>query len=141
MNPPVGSGATKGVLSEGYPLVESGATEGVLSRGYMLAGFVRWLPFVDQVLHQQSECPKPSLQKMAEKHGGEFRAFYTASDDRISLPEASGMCSPTGPILFEQLTAPVVFDLVVDNPIITAMAATCRSAAAVKTNQFYIAVL
>ena len=25
---------------------------------------------------------------MAEKHGGNFRAFYTASDDQISLPEA-----------------------------------------------------
>ena len=81
-DPLVWSGATKGVLSEGYPPVGSGATKGVLSQAYMLA-------CVDQVLHQNhvrhSTFP---IKNMAEKHGGNFRAFYTASDDRISLPEA-----------------------------------------------------
>ena len=47
------------------------------------------LACADQVLHQKSKCPKHSLQKsMVEKNGGKFRAFYIASDDRISLPEA-----------------------------------------------------
>ena len=55
----VGSGATKGVLSEGYPPVGSVATEGVLSKGYML---VCLFVCADQVLHQ-SHVPvtRPSL--------------------------------------------------------------------------------
>ena len=82
--PPVGSGATKGVLSERYPPVGSGATKGVLSEGYML----------DCLLVRIRSCIKnrnvPSFPTkfMAEKHGGNFRAFYTASDDRISLTDA-----------------------------------------------------
>ena len=80
--PPVGSGATEGVLSEGYPLVGSVATEGVLSEGYML---VCLFVCPDQVLPQTALCTTNLPYK---KHGGNFRAFYTASDDRISLPEA-----------------------------------------------------
>ena len=69
-------------LEPDYPPVGSVATEGVLSKGYMLV-------CADQVLPQTAKLSQPSLQKnMAEKHGGNFRAFYTASDDRISLPEA-----------------------------------------------------
>ena len=59
-----------------YPPVGSEATEGVLSEGYMNV-------CPDQVLHQNhvrhSTFP---IKNMAEKHGGNFRAFYTASDDR-----------------------------------------------------------
>ena len=62
--PPVGSGATKGVISEGYMLVRI--------RSCLKPRYVPNLPF----------------KKHGGKNGGNFRAFYTASDDRISLPEA-----------------------------------------------------
>ena len=64
------------------PPVGSVATEGVLSKGYMLA-------CPDQVLHQNLQCPNlPYTKTWRKKHGDNFRAFYTASYDRISLPEA-----------------------------------------------------
>ena len=68
-------------LSRGYPQVGSGATKGVLSKGYMLA-------CPDQVLHQSHVSITAIPQKHGGKHGGNFRTVYTASDDRISPPEA-----------------------------------------------------
>ena len=138
--PPVGSGATKEVLSKGYPPVWSGATKGVLSEGYMLdclfvqirsciktmsvtktfpiykhggkkmaATFARFtqllriefpyrrrsmgpmrLYMLAWLIVRIRSCLKPSYVPTfpTKKHSGNFRAFYTASDDRISLPEA-----------------------------------------------------
>ena len=68
--PPVGIGATKGVLSEGYPPVGSGATKGVLSKGYMLV-------CPDQVLPQTAKLSQPSLQKTWLKNMATTFARFT----------------------------------------------------------------
>ena len=82
---PQGAKRRKEVLCDGYPPVGTGAIKGVLSEGYMLACL---LACADQVLHHHVHNAHSLYKNMAEKNGGNFRAFYTASDDRISLPEA-----------------------------------------------------
>ena len=57
------------------------ATEGVLSQGYMLA-------CADQLFNSNLTITVTPYKYGGNKRGGDFHAFNTASDDRITLPEA-----------------------------------------------------